>query len=329
MKSAQAAKGELNTAYREVRVSAGGIRLALARIWGWLSQVEWLNMGSMADAIRQRYAGQPARWLRLVLVFAQPQPIAVSQTRHYHPQVHLAPRLTLTVLGSRTQSGNGSPDRPLGNPVFGVIAPNSPDSGGNGPTKAVLDQEKPNFSGYPEFRVLESITRLTQDQRQADAIGTALPVRRVFNRSEMIELASPEQLVQRMVSRGQRIDTVSPPGLASLPWSGTNQAAAFPGASGLSRIAVPATDDYTPPRASVPLAKPVPRLVRRPPAATTAAGQAPTAARSKVDHDPQTAVTGNTPPTGAAPLNLNQLTDQVVQAIDHRIVAQRERLGRI
>jgi hypothetical protein len=30
-----------------------------------------------------------------------------------------------------------------------------------------------------------------------------------------------------------------------------------------------------------------------------------------------------------APIDLNRLTDQIIQKIDHRIVAQRERLGRV
>jgi hypothetical protein len=32
---------------------------------------------------------------------------------------------------------------------------------------------------------------------------------------------------------------------------------------------------------------------------------------------------------GAAPIDLNHLTDQVVQAIDRRIIAHRERMGRM
>jgi hypothetical protein len=35
------------------------------------------------------------------------------------------------------------------------------------------------------------------------------------------------------------------------------------------------------------------------------------------------------PGHGEPPLDLNRLTDQVVQAIDRRIIAQRERLGRV
>ena len=80
--------------------------------------------------------------------------------------------------------------------------------------------------------------------------------------------------------------------------------------------------------ASIPRVRPVPRVVRRP---QTSALQQPTSAASPA---PARATTNNpmvsTWPVPTAKLvDVNRLTDEVVRAIDRRIVAERERLGKV
>jgi hypothetical protein len=118
-----------------------------------------------------------------------------------------------------------------------------------------------------------------------------------------------EQLVHYLSARGTRIDAVATQGNMT--------------ASGFNNALSPGT------RADLPLARPILRVMRRP--VTELAPENPGAPVET----PMTlsgrrpAVVSRTNPPAPALIDVHRLTDQVIQAIDRRIIAQRERLGRI
>jgi hypothetical protein len=84
----------------------------------------------------------------------------------------------------------------------------------------------------------------------------------------------------------------------------------------------------SPAAANQPPVTPVSRVFTRSAPASQEGGSAPT-----LPHEPTTASTvrhssGDSAPTDSPPVDLNRLTDEVIRAIDRRIIAQRERLGR-
>jgi hypothetical protein len=147
--------------------------------------------------------------------------------------------------------------------------------------------------------------------------GLQMPVSRLERRLEMhllqrsvierTETERSERFTRRFVERGERVESVRQrPGTAALP---------------VTRADAPAAS----------LAQPAPRLLYRPPSAATVseAGQAPVAfPRDAAPRQPLPAQRASLAPE-LAPADINRLTDQVIQAIDHRIIAQRERLGRV
>jgi hypothetical protein len=224
------------------RVSAGGIRLA---------QQSAMQSGADAfvQALMERYNGWQTHWSSLDLAFRQ-RPAGMTMSPIYHQvQMHVAPRLHLTIQGETH----------------------------------ILHQ-----------RSIERVGRTLREQ-----LVHHLRVKRTLR----------EQLVHYLSARGTRIDAVATQG--SLTASGFNNALS------------PGT------RADLPLARPIPRVVRRP--VTELAPENPGAPVET----PMTlsgrrpAVVSRTSPPAPAPVDVHRLTDQVIQAIDRRIVAQRERLGRI
>jgi hypothetical protein len=253
MSQLQRAKHSLNIVHRNVRVTAPGVRFAhRTSLQG--------GADAFAQTVMRRYEGWQARQSRLDLVFEQGRGL-ISHHAHYWTQVHLAPRLALTLVTG--------PDAPGQRPAQGLES------------HAVRQP----VSGPPE------------------------PNRR-------------EQLVRRLVTRGKRIDLVAIPGVARIPQTGS------------SRGILPAMgmeEDMILPMAP---ARPVPRIVRRPIATIT---DSPPLTGEIVDVSgswpvwPKPSRTGGTSvgsQPDIPPLDLNRLTDQVIRAIDHRIIAQRERLGR-
>jgi hypothetical protein len=113
--------------------------------------------------------------------------------------------------------------------------------------------------------------------------------------------APPERLVRRLSARGERIVEVWPD----------------LGAGATTAVR---------PSAALPVARVVLRQAGRP----AGSDHAP----SRPDSSPSTArgwsaSTGDAPQKLPASIDLHRLTDQVVQAIDRRIIANRERMGRI
>jgi hypothetical protein len=117
----------------------------------------------------------------------------------------------------------------------------------------------------------------------------------------LVETVPVETIVNRLARRGVRVETVGAP-----------------------RPQLPQSEGST---AGAP--RPVPRVVRRSGAVGTGDDQPP-AAETFAAASRTRPATAQVPGHGELPsLDLNRLTDQVVQAIDRRIIAQRERLGRV
>ena len=112
----------------------------------------------------------------------------------------------------------------------------------------------------------------------------------------LVETVPVETIVDRLARRGVRVETVGTPRLPVSQSEGSTAGAT----------------------------RPVPRIVRRSATVETGDNQSQAAADSSPRH-----AMAQGPVRGEPPLDLNRLTDQVVQAIDRRIVAQRERLGRV
>jgi hypothetical protein len=124
---------------------------------------------------------------------------------------------------------------------------------------------------------------------------------------ERVERTLREQLVHDLSARGTRIDAVATPG--SLTPSGFNNAPS-PGTRG-----------------NLPLARPVSRVVRRSVSVFTPDDRG-LPAETPMTPPGRRPVASRTYPPAPTPMDVNRLTDQVIQAIDRRIIAQRERLGR-
>jgi hypothetical protein len=125
---------------------------------------------------------------------------------------------------------------------------------------------------------------------------------------ERLERTVREQLVHYLGTRGKRIDAVAIPG--SLTASGFNNAPS------------PGT------RADLSLARPVSRIVRRPITELAPDDRGLPAETPMMPPGRRPVVASRTHPPAPTTVDVNRLTDQVIQAIDRRIIAQRERLGR-
>jgi len=151
----------------------------------------------------------------------------------------------------------------------------------------------------PEHRQIETLIHHLQAQRRIEVVPT-------------------EQLVYRLMNRGERIEAVAAP------------------RARLSQPAPHRSAQNRPAWTVIPPVKPVPRVVRRPAVVTIADGQPLTPATNVAVSGQRPVVTSGTgqagrgqPAMNLGPMDINHLTDHVIQAIDQRIIAQRERMGRI
>lgn len=122
-----------------------------------------------------------------------------------------------------------------------------------------------------------------------------------------VEILSAEQLVRHLISREKRIEYLATAGMPDTPLRNPRHAVIPDGVEktpGISRRLAPAV-------AKMARRNEEPAADNRPPAAKTLP------------------VAGDQRSVAPPAIDLNRLTDQVIQAIDRRIVAQRERLGRV
>ena len=148
--------------------------------------------------------------------------------------------------------------------------------------------------------------------RPASRLRVEQEVRTLRTVVRVSEISAPELLVRRILAQGSRVEAVP-------------VAAQVLASRGVLRE--PARGEAAEPLAL--LVPPVPRIVRQhaPVEAERAAAMRPEESSRPARHEELRATgTGLRPPEQA--IDVNRLTDQVIQAIDRRIVAQRERLGR-
>lgn len=130
--------------------------------------------------------------------------------------------------------------------------------------------------------------------------------------SSAAEPAPLEQLTRRLITRAERVE-VGPAG--------------SPGNAG--RTKRPRPEAAAQPFIPQPAVPPVRQIVRRRSAVEAErdiSSRSTAGSHSTLQDENKAPSTGRSAPD--APINLSRLTDQVIQAIDRRIAAQRERLGR-
>lgn len=135
-------------------------------------------------------------------------------------------------------------------------------------------------------------------------------------RLERVQERHSEQLVHHLLGRAQAIDAVAPPGAPVFHAGGpTRQNGALTAAVLRTAPAVP----------------PVARIVRRPPPALVTEDVSPRTAVGRAAAAPLAVDGFSVRPSlpAAAPVDINRITDQVVQTLDRRLLAFRERTGRI
>jgi hypothetical protein len=242
---------------RDVRSSAGGLRVATGTRPGSLA-------AAFAMALLARYQGRQERRWGVDFAFRRRPSSVTLQPVYQRLGLHLAPRLSLTVL---------APPRP----AEALNAPAAP----------------ARWVGRIERQVVrEPILRPP---------GAAVR----------------ERLVTHLVTERERVEAGATPGRRR-----ADRDDAGPLVPSRGRFA--------------PMAPPVPRVVQRPAAVTTMDSQSPSAAFAATAEVQGGDGFGARRPGGSAagPLeagavDVKRLTDQVIQAIDQRIIAQRERLGRV
>lgn len=126
--------------------------------------------------------------------------------------------------------------------------------------------------------------------------------------TERVERTLREQLVYSLNARGTRIDAVATPDSLT---ARSSHNASSPGT-----------------RADLPLVRPIPRVVRRPRTELAPDDRGLFAETAMTLPGRRPVVASHTNAPDPAAIDVHRLTDQVIQAIDRRIVAQRERLGR-
>ncbi len=128
-----------------------------------------------------------------------------------------------------------------------------------------------------------------------------------------VESSTLDRLVYRMVTQGQRVEANS----RAAPASFAPGSLAKPAASTMAFLPVP----------EMP---PVQKIVRRAVPAETESVASPRTMAGASGANYEAGRSTNARPQPPQPaIDVNQLTDQVIKAIDRRIIAQRERLGRV
>jgi hypothetical protein len=209
---------------------------------------------------------------------------AVTLSPHYHrTQVQLAPRLQLTLWQRILPSPNATAAKEIQAPLS-------------------LTRLETQVLHRDRSPVLESLTVLEQP--------TVTRVRHLQQEQtrwvrhlqrQPIETVFTEQLVQRLVDRGGRVETVA-----------------------TARTAAPAPLTQTVPQGDrvQPVAQVVKQAVIQLADATIAAA---TASQPLLLPTPAPMPRAD----AAAPVDVNRLAEQVIQTIDRRLLAYRERLGRV
>ena len=304
----QAPDVRLKVAYRDVRVTRAGL-------WSIRQKASQPPALAFAMAILHRYRGHEAHWARLGFAFEQSRRPVLLRSVYYHMQIRLAPRLDLTLI----------------RPTF-----HTRETVHTGAVEAgwVISGRRSETAAQPaplwQMPLRWQSTWQTVSERPLVRL-----VRRV-QRQTQVETVATVRLVQRLLTRGERRETIArpgpprrtPPGRTTVPrWDEEG-----PVHAPLVRLARPRFEDDGGPKGSVSIVQAVPRVVQRraavaPDPGRTSPGTETPMTMGQAFVRPGAGVGARA--TGPPPVDVNRLTDQVMQTIDRRILAYRERRGRV
>ncbi|RME47804.1 MAG: hypothetical protein D6791_04890 [Chloroflexi bacterium] len=292
MNTLESAGNRIQLAHRDVRVIRAGHPSMPA-----------LGVASRADrlarTIAQRYRGRPGRWPGLGVVFRRPQAGVLWQPVYHQARWNLSPRLSLTVLMPQAAT-----IRPAD-----VPAPS--------PSPAVPGRE---MYFERQTALAPVVTRLQPVILKALAPPTgsepspqsrSVIAERVLVR-QRVETTTTEELIRRLVERGQRIEPGRPGRQPAKPMPTVESAVPVVRTARLASIV-----------------SPVPQVIHRPAMTAVEAGamERPIWPRSPGANGTFAGAGQHAP--DLSQVDVGRLTDQVVRTIDERMIAYRERLGRI
>ncbi len=255
----------------------------------------------LARAIVQRYGGRQERRPGLGLVFRRPQVGMLWQPVYHQMRWSLSPRLSLTVLMPQAVTMRQA----------AAPAPH--------PSPAVPRQEM-HFESQTVLAplvtrlqpvILKSLTSLARPEPSPQPLSVI--AERVLVR-QRVETTTTEELIRRLIERGQRVEPGRPGRQPTRPMPMVESAVPVVCTAGLA-----------------PTATPVPQVVHRPAGTAIAEEKAtrpPTRSRSPGTNS-AFATAGQPLAPDLSQADVGRLTDQVVRTIEERMIAYRERMGRI
>jgi hypothetical protein len=284
MTALERARNRPRLAYRALRVTRPRFRPAFRSARG-------NRAGRLVQSILQRYGGRQRHWPGLGLVFRRPQAGVLWRPVYHEERWTLSPRLSLAVLLPHAMTPRPS---------------------------AAVPRQALGFEG--QSAPVSLVTRLQPVILKSLAPpanpATAPPSRQVITERvlarQRVETTTSEELVRRMVDRGQRIAAAKP-----------GQIRAEPVTTGGAAVAATRQPGRT------GGAEPMPLILRRPARVAVEDGALPSPTRPR-----SPGANGSFAVPGQQALDLSQrelgrLTDQVVRIIDERMIAYRERTGRV
>jgi hypothetical protein len=241
---------KLRLAHRDLRAIAFG-----------MGPTRRLSMVGFAHGVLAHYLNRRAQVSAPELALGRLRPRVTIRNAWRHAHIHLAPRLSLAVLGWKGQSLNRSGAGPL---TLGLC----------------VEQQ-----------------RLTHAQRPRPTVS--------------IKPVTIENLATRLIAKGGRVESVQENA---------------PGNSRRAKAVV--IDGAAPARLSASAPAPVEKVVRRSKAVETERNISSRSVEvASAEPRGKTKVINPWQQSNGVAIDVNRLTDQVIQAIDQRIVAQRERMG--
>ena len=245
---------------------------------------------ALALWIMRRYGLRPGWPPPADVVLRRARGALIRRHAHHRSLVYPAPRLALTTVARQAPAG-AAPAQ---------TARSAPPP----PAAWVLQQRERRLLGQPgmwERAVHRAVARASGP---VDGAAGAPP--------------ATDQIVRRLTARERRLDSVMTTPARATVDAGAAAARTLPGNGG----SLPSFPGAAPP---------VARVLRRAEAAAAPAGE-DGVPRTGAGTAPQGGwgwSAGGPAPADGAALDLGRLTDQIVQVIDQRIIAERERMGRV
>jgi hypothetical protein len=164
-------------------------------------------------------------------------------------------------------------------------------------------------SGTDAPQMVAPLARLVAGESSLDEHLRAMLLRRVRTESQV------ETLARQIVTRSSRTEERISASTRRVEAGGGSPSAMATGGASMARTAAATS----PP--------PLPAISREYARGPAANGNRSSSA-PEVPDEPATSITRRATPAGPPPVDVNELTEQVIRAIDQRIIAQRERMGR-